>query len=423
MASSLQRLSALVGSQLRRQALTRSFRTTSANNAAKAMMMPAMSPTMTEGAISSWKVKEGDSFSAGDVLLEIETDKAQMDVEAQDDGIMAKIITPAGSKGVAVGTRIAVLAEEGDDLSTLEIPAKAEQKEQKKEEITPEQPKKDQYSASEKAPVVEASAESTPDTSKNHPQTKRPQHPSPSVMSLLKENNISAEASARIVGTGPKGRLLKGDILAHLGKINKSAPGDLEARIKKMSKLDLSNIKIAPPKPKPAAAPKKEETPAPPKLAEIKLPVNFSEVARAQRKLQVSLSRFIDNATAAANAALPPLKLPPTADELFNDILGLPNAPRKATKGSFTPEISPLPGKGTAVEVGKKDVDIFDILVGNATTEVVSKKKAAGPTEGIIAGGENLLSLKVPVAEEERARVFLGRVKTLLERRPEQLVL
>jgi len=345
-----------------------------------------------------------------------------MDVEAQDDGVLAKIIAPAGSKGVAVGTQIAVLAEEGDDLSTLEIPAEAEQKEKKKEEITPEQSKKDQHSASEKAPVVEASAESTPDTSKNHPQTKRPQHPSPSVMSLLKANNISAEASASIVGTGPKGRLLKGDILAHIGKINKSAPGDLEARIKNMSKLDLSNIKIAPPKPKPAAAPKMAETPAPSKLAEVKLPVNFSEVARVQKKLHVPLSQFIDNATAAANAALPPLKLPPTADELFNDILGLPNAPRKVTRGSFAPSISPLPGKGTAVEVGKKEVDIFDILVGGAAADVVSKKKPAGPTEGIIAGGENLLSLKVPVAEEERARVFLGRVKTLLEKRPEQLV-
>lgn len=58
--------------------------------------MPALSPTMTEGNIASWKIKEGDSFSAGDVLLEIETDKAQMDVEAQDDGILAKITVCQG---------------------------------------------------------------------------------------------------------------------------------------------------------------------------------------------------------------------------------------------------------------------------------------------------------------------------------------
>lgn len=59
--------------------------------AAHNFTMPAMSPTMTEGNIATWKVREGDSFSAGDLLLEIETDKAQMDVEAQEDGIMAKI--------------------------------------------------------------------------------------------------------------------------------------------------------------------------------------------------------------------------------------------------------------------------------------------------------------------------------------------
>ena len=84
--------------------------------------MPALSPTMTEGNIASWKVKEGDKFSAGDVLLEIETDKASMDVEAQDDGIVAKIIQGDGSKGIQVGSRIGVLAEVGDDLSSLEIP-------------------------------------------------------------------------------------------------------------------------------------------------------------------------------------------------------------------------------------------------------------------------------------------------------------
>ncbi|KAM0251090.1 hypothetical protein ACHAQJ_008372, partial [Trichoderma viride] len=84
--------------------------------------MPALSPTMTEGNIASWKVKEGDSFSAGDVLLEIETDKATMDVEAQDEGIMMKIFSQDGSKGVQVGTRIAVLADAGDDIGALELP-------------------------------------------------------------------------------------------------------------------------------------------------------------------------------------------------------------------------------------------------------------------------------------------------------------
>jgi pyruvate/2-oxoglutarate dehydrogenase complex dihydrolipoamide acyltransferase (E2) component len=85
--------------------------------------MPAMSPTMTEGGIANWKKNEGDAFTAGDVLLEIETDKATIDVEAQDDGIMGKILVKAGENKVPVGQVIAVLAEEGDDLANIEVPS------------------------------------------------------------------------------------------------------------------------------------------------------------------------------------------------------------------------------------------------------------------------------------------------------------
>lgn len=68
------------------------FHPTSRSSALSKFAMPAMSPTMTEGGIASWKKQEGDSFSAGDVLVEIETDKATIDVEAQDDGVLIKII-------------------------------------------------------------------------------------------------------------------------------------------------------------------------------------------------------------------------------------------------------------------------------------------------------------------------------------------
>ena len=68
------------------------IRTTAPNSALSKFQMPAMSPTMTEGGIASWKKKEGESFTTGDVLVEIETDKATIDVEAQDDGILGKII-------------------------------------------------------------------------------------------------------------------------------------------------------------------------------------------------------------------------------------------------------------------------------------------------------------------------------------------
>ncbi|KAI7207136.1 hypothetical protein KC365_g16736, partial [Hortaea werneckii] len=69
----------------------RGFHVSARDEAAQNFSMPALSPTMTEGNIANWKLKEGESFSAGDVLLEIETDKATMDVEAQDDGILVKV--------------------------------------------------------------------------------------------------------------------------------------------------------------------------------------------------------------------------------------------------------------------------------------------------------------------------------------------
>lgn len=76
-----------------------------------------MSPTMTEGGIASWKKKEGESFTTGDVLVEIETDKATIDVEAQDDGILIKIMQNDGAKSITVGEPIAIVGEEGDDFS------------------------------------------------------------------------------------------------------------------------------------------------------------------------------------------------------------------------------------------------------------------------------------------------------------------
>ena len=84
------------------------------------VLMPALSPTMTEGNVASWLIKEGDVVSSGDVLCEIETDKATMEVEAVDDGTLGKIVVPAGTEGVLVNAVIAVLLEEGEDAAALE---------------------------------------------------------------------------------------------------------------------------------------------------------------------------------------------------------------------------------------------------------------------------------------------------------------
>ena len=84
------------------------------------ILMPALSPTMEEGTLARWLVKEGDQVSSGDILAEIESDKATMEFEAVDEGIVGKIMVPEGTEGVRVNTPIAVLVEEGEDPSEIE---------------------------------------------------------------------------------------------------------------------------------------------------------------------------------------------------------------------------------------------------------------------------------------------------------------
>src|SRR3982751_1409218 len=83
------------------------------------ILMPALSPTMTEGNLARWLKKEGEEVHAGDVIAEIETDKATMEYEAVDDGRIGKIIVPEGAQGIKVNAPIAVLLEEGEDASQL----------------------------------------------------------------------------------------------------------------------------------------------------------------------------------------------------------------------------------------------------------------------------------------------------------------
>ncbi len=87
------------------------------------ILMPALSPTMTQGKLAKWLKAEGDAVASGDVLAEIETDKATMEIEAVDEGILGKILIPEGTEGVLVNTPIAVIAEEGEDVSDVEAPA------------------------------------------------------------------------------------------------------------------------------------------------------------------------------------------------------------------------------------------------------------------------------------------------------------
>ncbi len=89
------------------------------------ILMPALSPTMEEGTLAKWLVKEGDTVKAGDVIAEIETDKATMEVEAVDEGVIEAILVPAGSENVKVNTLIAKLKGEGEAASPAPAAAPA----------------------------------------------------------------------------------------------------------------------------------------------------------------------------------------------------------------------------------------------------------------------------------------------------------
>ncbi|GAA5907104.1 hypothetical protein JCM6882_005171 [Rhodosporidiobolus microsporus] len=205
-----QRARALV----RQQASTglRQFHASPCSEALSKFLFPAMSPTMTEGGIASWKKKEGESFAPGDVLLEIETDKATMDVEAQDEGVLGKIIVGDGSKAVQVGTSVAILGEEGDDFSESAINKLLEEessgesaapKEEAKEEKKPEQKEKkeDKPAPKKDSPKKESSLELSSDR--------------PVILATPVAKRLALEQGvplSKVKGTGPEGRILKEDV-------------------------------------------------------------------------------------------------------------------------------------------------------------------------------------------------------------------
>lgn len=379
---------------------------------------------MTEGNIATWKVKEGDSFSAGDVLLEIETDKASMDVEAQEDGILMKIMQGDGSKSIQVGTRIGVIAEPGDDINKLEIPADEKPAQQAKKDTPAEQEPK-QAATSE-----QSSAQKQPRKSgEKAPPQKYPLYPS--VAHLIKENGLDESAISEMTPTGPAGRLLKGDVLAYLGTITPNRPEEIMKRFNHNAHLDLSNIKVAAPKesPKKTKGDVTKEAPVPQERL-VSLSVSLAAVIEVQRKLEstlgtwIPLSTFLERAAAVANDALPlPSNYKPTTDELFNQVLGLDKVGPKASQGRYIPQLAALPSSsftGVAPKP-KAKVDIIDFLA--SSTKRTPSKARAIPAQPGISTGANFFSLTVPQDEEKRAEVFLQRMKTLLESKPGNLVL
>ncbi|MBN8815353.1 MAG: pyruvate dehydrogenase complex dihydrolipoamide acetyltransferase [Sphingomonas sp.] len=158
--------------------------------------MPALSPTMEEGTLAKWLVKAGDTVKSGDLMAEIETDKATMEFEAVDEGVIAEIVVPEGTDNVKVGAVIAILAGEGEDASAAKAaPAP------KKEESKTEAPKEEAKQAPPPAPAqVPASASAASgDRVKASPLARR----------LAAEKGVEISA---LSGSGPNGRIVKADV-------------------------------------------------------------------------------------------------------------------------------------------------------------------------------------------------------------------
>lgn len=189
--------------------------------------MPALSPTMEEGNLAKWLVKEGDKVGPGDVIAEIETDKATMEVEAVDEGTVAKIVVPAGTEGVKVNALIAILAAEGEDVGAAAkgggdaAPAKAEATEEKKAEPAAEASKADAPKAEPakaEAPKQEAAA-SAPAEAKSGDKP----FSSPLARRIAKDAGVDLSA---VTGSGPHGRVIKKDVEAAIagGGAKSAAP-------------------------------------------------------------------------------------------------------------------------------------------------------------------------------------------------------
>jgi len=183
------------------------------------LKMPALSPTMEEGTLAKWLVKEGDDVKSGDILAEIETDKATMEFEAVDEGKIAKILVPEGSEGVKVGAPIAIMAGEGEDAGAA---ASAAPKADTPPPAPPKAPGPPKADATPKAPEPPAAPTppAAPAAPAPHSEGDRVKA-SPLARRLAQAQNIDLGS---IQGSGPGGRVVRADIDAAVGKAPAATP-------------------------------------------------------------------------------------------------------------------------------------------------------------------------------------------------------
>jgi len=168
------------------------------------ILMPALSPTMEEGTLSKWLIKEGDTVSSGDIMAEIETDKATMEVEAVEEGTVARLLVAAGTDGVKVNAPIAVLLEEDEDASALDGYTSGGSAAPKTDAVSMPPVKNPAPKAENSAPKAEM-AKPVPMTASAGPRLKA----SPLAKRLATEAGLDIKT---ITGSGPNGRIVKSDI-------------------------------------------------------------------------------------------------------------------------------------------------------------------------------------------------------------------
>ncbi len=192
--------------------------------------MPALSPTMEEGNLAKWLVKEGDHIAPGDVIAEIETDKATMEVEAVDEGTVAKLVVPAGTEGVKVNAVIAILAAEGEDLAAAskgsgKAEAKAEAAPPAKAEAAPAPKAEKVASAADSATPAPAAPPAPRAQAAENGESGSRTIASPLARRIAKDGGVDLAA---VTGSGPHGRVVKADVEAAMkgGTAPKAATAD-----------------------------------------------------------------------------------------------------------------------------------------------------------------------------------------------------
>jgi pyruvate dehydrogenase E2 component (dihydrolipoamide acetyltransferase) len=162
------------------------------------VLMPALSPTMTEGNLAKWHKAEGDSVESGEVIAEIETDKATMEVEAVDEGVLGKILIPAGTENVKVNELIAILLEDGENDNDMEAILK------EGGNAPAAEPKQEEAPKAEDKPQPQQAASSAPTQDKGNRV-----FASPLARRIASDKNIDL---SQVKGSGPRGRVVKADV-------------------------------------------------------------------------------------------------------------------------------------------------------------------------------------------------------------------